>query len=96
MSMVGLIYWTGSYCTNGCPTNVPFLDKDKNVCRTCVDANPLKPFWDGSDCVSCADDEFFDGEKCVPECPNDKPFADEHNICWACVDYNPDEPLWNG
>ena len=89
------MYWEGSYCTSKCPDTAPIPDEN-NICRTCVEVNSSKPFWDGFECVPCSDDEFFDGEKCVSECPSDKPIADEHNICWTCVDYNAATPLWNG
>ena len=75
------------------------MDTEKKLCRTCADANLSEPFWDGFKCVPCSKSiggEYFDGQKCVIECPDDKPFADEHKICWACVDIDVNTPLWKG
>ena len=87
------MYWEGSYCTSRCPNTAPVPD-ESNICRSCAEVDPSKPFWNDFECVPCSEGEFFDGEKCVGERPSDKPFVDEHNICWACADVDVNKPRW--
>lgn len=62
-------YWLpGVRCVGVCPDNAPVPDEN-DICRTCAEIYPEKPYWDGLECVSCTDDEYFDGEECAAECP---------------------------
>ena len=86
-------YLSGVGCVAVCPEGYPVADSN-NVCRSCAAANPERPSWDGSSCVSCGVGEFFDGEECVSDCPAHIPFADKFRICWACAQVDERTPYW--
>lgn len=80
-------------CVEICPESAPLADA-QGVCRTCVEKNPEKPLWDGTECISCGSKEFFDGVECAAECPPEIPFADKYGICWACAQVDALTPYW--
>lgn len=53
---VSLPFWNPSSrkCEAYCDESSPAPDNN-NVCRTCLETDPRKPYWDGHRCVSCAD-----------------------------------------
>ena len=79
-----------------CPAEVPIPDAN-NICRTCAEVNPEKPFWDGFQCLACSeslDGEFFDGLKCVKACSESFVVEAGNKICKRCADIDPARPLW--
>lgn len=81
-------------CVDYCPDTAPLLDEYR-FCRTCMEMHPDKPFWTGFECVACTEivgGEYFDGIKCVQECPE----LYDGKFCKTCADANPDKPIWDG
>ena len=60
------LFWDGAQCIEKCPQTANI----QRVCKTCVDIDSKKPYWDGekSKCSECPSGEVWDkGEqRCVP------------------------------
>ena len=68
-----------------------------NICRTCAEIDPTKPYWDGFQCLSCSEDlggKFLDDIRCVRSCPESFVVEAGNKICKKCADIDPTKPLW--
>lgn len=85
-------------CVGQCENHQHVMGAD-GVCHNCAEIYPNRPYSDGFYCLACTEElgglYFYDG-KCVQECQDDAPVADEHRICRTCGEIDPYAPVWNG
>lgn len=85
----GGLFWDGEKCVETCPE---IHWDNEYTCRRCADvyadSRPIKSVWDleTEECVPCSivthGGEFWDGEKCVPKCP--EIYID--GVCTICAE----------
>ena len=87
-------FWNWGGCVKKCSeTNF------NGACVPCASLSPRTPLWDGRTCTGCAEDGkwvYWDGERCVSECPESAPIATEDHVCRRCEAEFDGGNYWDG
>lgn len=87
-----------------CPNSAPIWNMAEQKCITCEESNSGKPYWNGSQCVSCLENTHCSGSTPIcntsntcEACPSSKPVWNaSQKQCITCAESNSTTPSWNG